>query len=194
MIGWAIGENGNATSRRRGMPLEFHLQERICGISMNAASAGETVEIRTQELVGPEEEHLLGRLEQLEHAVLAKIPGLPPISTIDHILLVIRPDLSGTAYVNELRIRAMVRVNRDVEAGTPVYRGDVTDVSSVDLGVEIPPEDGVILIRSAGWRRSLFFDLGPLLPDHGPRDFPLQNALAQQESLLLGLIKSSGPF
>lgn len=173
------------------MLLEFQLNERVCGISMNSAAAGEKVEIRTQELVGPTEPHLLDRLEQLQLAVFSKIPGLPLPSLIDHLLLVIRPDLSGTAYVNELRIQAMVRVNRAVEAGIPVYRQDITDVTSVDLGVQVPPENGVIVVRSAGWRRSLFFDLGPLIPDHGPREFPLEKAIAQQEVLLLGLIQSS---
>lgn len=171
------------------MPLEFQLNERVCGISMNSASVGGNVQVLTQELIGPTEPHLLGRLEELQGAVFAKIPGLPLPSTIDHVLLVIRPDLTGTAYVNELRIQVMVLVNRDVEAGTPVYPRDVTDVSSVDLGVQVPPDNGVILVRSAGWRRSLFFDLGPLLPEHGPRAFPLEKALAQQELLLLGLIQ-----
>ena len=172
------------------MLLEFQLNERICGISMNSASVGEKVQVRTQELTGPTEPHLLERLEQLQLAVFAKIPGLPLPSMIDHMVLVIRPDLTGTAYVNELRIQAMVRVNRDVEAGTPVDCQDITDVSSVDLGVQVPPDNGVIVLRSAGWRRALFFDLGPLLPEHGPRNFPLEKALAQQELLLLGLIHS----
>ncbi|MCI0462692.1 MAG: hypothetical protein L0Z62_37560 [Gemmataceae bacterium] len=170
------------------MPLEFQLNERVCGMAMHSASVGEKVQVLTQELIGPTEAHLLGRLEELQRAVFSKIPGLPPPSTIDHLLLVIRQNLTGTAYVNELRIRVMVRVNRDVEA--PVSRRDITDVASVDLGVPVPPDNGVIVVRSAGWRRSLFWDLGPLLPEHGPRDYPLEKVLAQQELLLLGLIPS----
>ena len=169
------------------MPQEFQLSERVCGISMNSASIGEKVEIRTQELIGPTETHLLDRLEQIHLAVFAKIPGIPLPSQIDHILVVIRPDLTGSAYVNELHIQAMVRVNRAVEAGTPVFRRDIAEVSSVDLGVKVPPDSGVILIRSSGWRRSLFFDLGPLIPEHGPRTEPLEKVLAQQELLLLGI-------
>ena len=33
------------------MPQEFQLQERVCGFSMNSASAGERVQICTQELL-----------------------------------------------------------------------------------------------------------------------------------------------
>jgi hypothetical protein len=169
------------------MPQEFQLTERIIGVSMNSASAGEKVQVRTQELIGPTETQLLDRLEEIHLAVFAKIPGIPPPSLIDHMLVVIRPDLTGTAYVNELVIQAMVRVNCAVEAGTPVYRGDITEVTSVDLGVQVPPDSGVIVFRSSGWRRSLFFDLGPLIPEHGPRTEPLEKALAQQELLLLGI-------
>jgi len=172
------------------MPQEFQLTERVCGISMNSASVGENVQIRTQDLIGPTEAHLLDRLEQIHLAVFAKIPGIPPPSLIDHMLVVIRPDLSGTAYVNELRIQAMVRVNRAVEAGTPVYRHDINEVTSVDLGVQVPADNAVIVVRSSGWRRSLFFDLGPLIPEHGPRTEPLEKVLAQQELLLLGISQS----
>jgi hypothetical protein len=172
------------------MPLEFRLTERVCGISMNAASVGEKVQVRTQELLGPTEPQLLDRLEQIHHAVLANIPAIPLPSMIDHMLVIIRPDLTGTAYVNELRIQAMVRMNRAVKACTPVYPHDITEVTSVDLGVHVPPDNGVIVVRSSGWRRSLFFDLGPLIPEHGPRTEPLEKLLAQQELLLLGISQS----
>ncbi len=157
---------------------------------MNSAAIGENVQIRTQELVGPKEPQLLDRLEQIDRALFAKIPGIPPPSLIDHLLVIIRPDLSGTAYVNELRIQATVRVNRDVEAGTPVYPRDITEITSVDLGVHVPLDNAVIVVRSSGWRRSLFFDLGPLIPEHGPRTEPLEKVLAQQELLLLGIPQS----
>ena len=169
------------------MPQAFKLAERVIGISMNAAVAGENVQIRTQELIGPTATYLLDRLEQIHLAVFAKIPGMPAPSQIDHLLVIIRPDLTGTAYVNELAIQAMVRVNRAVQAGTPVHREDISDVTLVDLGVQVPPDSGVIVFRSSGWRRSLFFDLGPLMPEHGPRTEPLEKALAQQELLLLGI-------
>jgi hypothetical protein len=172
------------------MPQEFQLTERVIGISMNSASAGEKVQVSTKELIGPGETHLLDRLEGIHFAVFAKIPGIPPPSQIDHLLVVIRPDLTGTAYVNELIIQAMVRVNRAVQAGIPVYRNDIAEVASVDLGVQVPPDNGVIVFRSSGWRRSLFFDFGPLIPEHGPRTEPLEKLLAQQELLLLGITQA----
>lgn len=169
------------------MPHYFSLTERICGISMNAAVAGESVTIRTQELLGPTDPALLDRLEQLHQAVFSKIRQLPIPSVIDHLLILIKPDLSCTAYVNELQIQAMVRINRAIEAGKAVTRNDITEVTAVNLGVEAPPDNGVIVVRSAGWGRSLYYDLGPLHPEHGPRKFPLEQALAMQEMLLIGM-------
>ena len=58
----------------------------------------------------------------LQSVIFSKIAGLPSPTVIDHLLLLIRPDLTGTAYVNELHIQAMVRLNRDIEAGAPVVK------------------------------------------------------------------------
>ena len=139
------------------MPQEFQLTERVCGVSHEFRlrwREGAVSHARTHRAT---EAHLLDRLEQIHLAVFAKIPGIPLPALTDHLLVVIRPDLTGTAYVNELRIRAMVRVNRDVEAGTPIHRHDITEVTSVDLAWK-SPENAVIVVRSSGWRRSLFFD------------------------------------
>jgi len=169
------------------MPLEFRLTVPIGGIALHAASPGEPVDVLTEELLGPAQPQLLSRLEELQSVVFSRIAGLPPPSMIDHLLLLIRPDLSGIAYVNELRIQAMVRVNRAVQAGTPVFQQDITEVSSVDLGVEVPADNAVVVVRSAGWRRSLYWNFGPLNPEHLPRTVPIEKVLAQQELLLLGL-------
>ena len=142
-----------------------------------------------RELVGPMDAlHLVERLEQLQVSVFNKIPGLPPPSMIDHLLVVICQDLSATAYINELAVTAEVKITRSVKAGSPVFVGDIADIASIDLGVEVPLDAGVIVIRSMGWKRSLFFDFGPLGPGYKPRDFSLEQALAQQALLLLGLL------
>ena len=57
-------------------------------------------------------------------------------------------------------------------------RDDIADVASLNLGVEVPRDAGVIVVRSAGWKRALYFDLGPLASDT-PTDrvVPLAQAL-----------------
>lgn len=170
------------------MPITFTLTERLAGYAAATAAAGEKVPICYRELIGPDDAgHLNRQLENLQNSLFAKVPGLPLPSLIDHLLIVIRPNLDCTAYVNELKIVAKVQTSRAVEKGAVVYVGDISDVTSVDLGVEVPPDCGVAFVRSSGWKRSLFFDFGPLHADLGPRQYPVEQALAQQALALLGL-------
>jgi len=177
------------------MPIKFQLNERLAGFALNTPSSGQPVQVLYRELVSPTDSlHLQNRLDQLQGCLFSKILGLPPPYLIDHLLVVIDQDLSGIAYVNELQITAKVRANRAVEAGAPIYAGEISDISSLDLGVEIAIDAAVVLFRSFGWKRSLFFDFGPLKPDFGPRSYSLDRALAQQALLLLGLPPSSPAY
>lgn len=172
------------------MPTEFTLPARLAGFAASGAVEGGTVQLVYRELVAPTDaEHLLDRLERMQKGLFGLIPDLPPPPRIDHLLVVIRPDLSATAYVNELALQAQVKPNRAIKAGEAIYVRDIDDISSIDLGVEIPDDAAVILVRSNGWRRSLFFDYGPILDEPIPRDYPLEKVLAQQALLLLGLMK-----
>ena len=45
----------------------------------------------------------------------------------------------------------------------------------------------MVLVRSTGWKRSLFFDFGPLLPEAERRAYRLDQMLAKQALVLLGL-------
>lgn len=170
------------------MPISFVLTERLAGYAASEAGPGQTVQVVYRALIGPAEPvHLQQQLEQLQGALFSKIPGLPVPSRIDHILVLIAPDLRCTAYVNELNIKEKVKANREVEAGTLVFASDITDVAAVDLGVEIPVDHAVVFVRSFGWKRSLFFDFGPASKDLGPRSYPIEQAFAQQSLGLLGL-------
>ena len=95
--------------------------------------------------------------------------------------------MSAVAYYNELNATASIRVNRDVEAGEEIYQNDISEIASMDLGVDIPEECAVILMRSQGWRRSVFYDLMPLLDEDFVRDYDISSAFAQQALLLLGM-------
>jgi len=175
------------------MAITFQLTERLVGFAAANACGGEPAPVVYRQLVAPSEATLLlDRLERMQGALFNVIPGLPYPSIIDHVLVIIRPDLTAVAYVNELQITAMVKVKRAVAAGQPLYVSDVEDISSINLGVEVPEDAAVVVVRSNGWRRSLFFDFGPLHEPPVPRDYPLDRALAEQALLLLGLVES-GP-
>jgi len=170
------------------MPIEFKIEERLAGYAAASGKGGESVPVIYRELIGPLDAlHLQQQLDQLHGTLFSKVPSLPDPSRIHHLLVLIRPDLSCIAYVNELNIIDKVKVNRSVKRGEPVFVKDIADVAEVDLNVDIPPDFGVVFVRSLGWKRSLFFDFGPLLPDIGPRTIPIEKAFAQQSLLLLGI-------
>ena len=128
----------------------------------------------------------------MQRALFDLIPGLPYPSTIDHIVVIIHPDLSAVAYVNELQISASIKPKRNIAPGEPVYVGDIEEISSINLGLAVPDDSAVVVFRSNGWRRCLFFDFGPINEPPVLRDYPLDRALAEQTLLLLGLLES-GP-
>jgi hypothetical protein len=98
---------------------------------------------------------------------------------------VIKPDLAATAYVNELSPTAQVRAQGPIKKGQPLYEKDILDVVSLDLGVDIPADCAVVLVRSLAWRKALFYDLGPLQTPPQSRDYDLSAALAQQTLTLI---------
>lgn len=168
------------------MPIEFTLPERLAGFVAEGAKKGEKVRVcHAEGLTSLDGGMLTWRLEELQKVAFSYIPGLPHESTIDHMVVIIRPDLSATAYVNELATAAQARAAGAVTVGDPVFASDILDIVSVDLGIEVPDECAVIIVRSLGWRKSLFFDFGPLIPDVGLRKMDLKAILAKQTLQLI---------
>jgi hypothetical protein len=169
------------------MRVDFKLKALLAGFAVTTADAEQGVWICQRELVGPMETHLTDRLEKLQDALFSQIPGLPAPSQIDHIVVTIAPDLSATAVINELQPKAMIKANRAIKAGEGIFVRDIADIAVVDIGIDIPADYGVVVVRSFGWKRSLFYDLTPLGPDKPPRGEALESVLAKQMLLLFGL-------
>lgn len=163
------------------MRIEFTLRQRIVGVCEKTAEGPGFVSVITSEsLTSHDGAILTWRLEELQRCVFADIPDLPPPSMIDNLLVIIGPDLAAVAYVNELRPRALMKANRPISAGETVLVQDIADISSFDLGVEIPDDAAFILVRSFGWRKSLFYDLRPLDPSASRRAMDIPSTLARQ--------------
>lgn len=170
------------------MRIEFELERPLVGFAGASATDGDDVPVIYRELVPPSDTtRVLSRLENLQGGLFSRIPDLPVPSRINHLLVVIKQDLEGIAYVNELNISAEIRPNRAIDAGEEVRIGDVEDVESVDINVNVPEEAGFVLVRSHGWRRSVLYDFGPLLDEPVEREYDLDEALAEQTLLLWGL-------
>lgn len=170
------------------MPIEFKLAERLVGFALTSAGPTEKVAVVPSDLIPPADAFRLTQaLEHLQNILFGLIPGFPPPSVIDHLLLIIRKDLSGIAYINELSFTAQVKVNRTLQAGTQVFSRDIDDIVSFEPNVEVPDDCAVVVVRSAGWKRSLYFDFGPLNEPAQPRSERLGQVLARQALLLLGI-------
>ena len=171
------------------MPRTFNLAERTAGFVIQTAGEGEQVQVLFREaLTSLDGAALTWRLEELHGSIFSRIPELPLPSQIDHLLVVIAPDLKATAYVNELNpvMKATVKAGRRIQAGEPVYVADIHDLESYDLRVSIPSDHAVVVVRSHGWRRALFYDFGPLRqPEAYERNYDLSAVLAEQTLSLL---------
>jgi hypothetical protein len=166
--------------------IDFQVPERPAGFAAETIEPGATGRvICTEALTSFDGTILTWRLEKLQRYLFGRIPGLPPPSLIDTLLVIIRPDLSATAYVNELTQHALIRTKGSIAVGQPVFVDDVLEISSLDLGVPIPSDCAFVLVRSFGWRKSLLYDFGPLSEPAARREFNLDRLLAEQALRLL---------
>jgi hypothetical protein len=180
--------NADQVQSSHKVRIEFSLPEATIGWALHNATATEMVAVRSAALLSPDDAFdVQETLEKLNAGLLDKIPGLPARSQIDNLLIVIKRDLTAVAYVNEPQARAKVRVARAVEKGQPVRNEDIAEVVEVEVDVEVPDDAAIVAVRSFGWRRSLYFDFGPLAPEPQGRIGPLRQVLALQLAMLWGL-------
>lgn len=164
------------------MPYEIKLDERPAGYAMEAASGVEGTPRRVvvREFTSSEDGELfITRLEGWPQIIISRIPPQARIgpSMVDHMLAIIRPDLTGTVYVNELPHVAQIRTTRAIAAGEEIVEADIADISELRFeGVEVPNDAAVLIVLSSGWRKGLFFDFGPL-NDEGDRTYDLWKLL-----------------
>jgi hypothetical protein len=160
--------------------IKFKIPEQIIGFSTNTAKPGEMVNVQYIEAITSLDPMLTWRLEELHNCIFHHIPKLIIPSQIDNLLLIIKPDLTAVAYINEIIETATVKAARAIKKGQNVFANDIKDIISIDLGIEIPKDCALVIIRSFGWRKSLFYDFGPLLREPKLRNYEIQKILAKQ--------------
>jgi len=169
------------------MPIEFTLSERLAGFAGTSAVECEQVSIIFRELIGPDDLSLSDRLEQMHSCLFSKIIGMPQPARIGDLVIAIDQDLRGRAFVDELELIAKAVAAGPVDKGQRVRTNDMREIRSVKLGCEIMDSEAVVVVRSFLWKRSLFYDFGPLHKESGPRSYDLERAMGQQMNLLFGL-------
>jgi hypothetical protein len=132
-----------------------------------------------------EGEPFLARLDSLTKPILAKLPVRVLPSTIDHLVAILRVDNTATVYINECNVFIRARPQQDMQAGQVLYDDAIVDVNSlVFQGVTFPKDAAIIVVFSAGWRKGLFFDLGPVGPDRRERDYEVEPLLGSYMAYL----------
>ncbi|NUP12504.1 MAG: hypothetical protein HOW73_41190 [Polyangiaceae bacterium] len=126
----------------------------------------------------------LTRIEQMHDGLFSRIPNLPNPCGIGTLFVVVRADLSATAYINE-PLRAFARARDNVQAGAMVMLDDILDVDRLMLPGPAHPHDAVVSLLSHGWRRSLYFDFSPLHLPPTERTYDLERLLGLQQAQLL---------
>lgn len=170
------------------MPITYPYDEVPAGYTAEAVAEGDTAKVISREFVSSDDPQLLiSRLEGYPSILLRRVPpyGVDP-SEVSRMLAVIRRDKTVTLYLNEeLDLRSVVRLKRAVGAGQPVYEDDVADIESVSFfNIDIPPDAGIVLVFSVGWRRGLFYDFVPLADEGELRNYDLERVVANYTTYL----------
>ena len=171
------------------MPFEVKINGIPAGYSVKGARQGELCHLVVREFTSSEDGDLfISRLEGLPSELIGLLPPENRIlcSMVDNFLAIVRRDQSATLYVNELPIRLGVRAKRAVQAGQAILADDIAAVEDFGfVGVDIPPDAGIVCLFSQGWRKGLYYDLDPL---HGevatPRDYDFGRMMAQHYAYL----------
>jgi hypothetical protein len=170
------------------MPHEIKFAMLPGGYAAESSRAGAMLPVIVREFTSSEDgNRFIARLEGLPRDIIAMLPGhsFNREATVDHLLAIVRPDCTATVYLDDLPFTLLVRAKRALNAGDPVTLDHILDVTKVKLGgIVVPPDAGVIVVLSAGWRKGFFFDLGPLHGEKRPRDYDLESLLGQYYAYL----------
>lgn len=169
------------------MPFEVTFKDLPAGYCLNAARGGEKVQVSMQEFVSSEDgDKLVTHLEGMSDVILSRLPVWVNPSSIDHILAIIRPDKTGTVYINELEFTGLMRPRRSLKKGEPVFQRDILDIQRMKIrNVTVPADAGFMIVMSCGWRKGFYYDFLPLHAPRNPeRDYDIELLLGQFWSYL----------
>ena len=166
------------------MPYEISFDRPPHGCVLSAVRKGEKAKVAFMEFSSSEDgDRFIQRLDGLASTIIAKLPPEARIrpSIIDHLLAIIRKDGTATVYVNEVGVIQTFRAKRSLAQGEPLYDDDIADIYSHRFqDIEIPSSAGFLYVFSVGWRKGLYYDFSPTLPDAvSGRSYDVEVLLAQ---------------
>jgi hypothetical protein len=172
---------GRRPEGRAPRSYEVRLDAPPAGYALESATEGQTARVAVREFTSSGDgEVFISRLEGIPQQLLSLLPLDAQVrpSMIDHLVAIIRKDLTATVYLNECEIRMQARSARPLEAGEAIFEDDIVDIARLSFeGVEFPPDAGVACVFSFGWRKGFFFDVEPLGIDGPVREYDVGELL-----------------
>lgn len=148
------------------MPYHVKLDVPPIGYALFAGRAGEDVRVAYREFLSSEDgDILISRLEGFPTQIIVRLPPSAQIkaSIIDHLLILIQRNGECIVYVNELITIFKTHARRALKVGETVFECDMIDIEELRYeGIEVSSDVGVFVVFSKGWRKGLYYDLGPL--------------------------------
>src|SRR3954468_14735719 len=139
------------------MPYEIVLKQKPIGYAKGSASEGETAIVVAREFLSSEDgERFFARMDGWPSTIIDALPAEAGISpaNVEHLVALIRQDLTTTVYVNELKQVMRIRSAGPIEAGQAVRESDIADVIEMQFeGLEVPADVGLIIVFSYRWRK-----------------------------------------
>lgn len=176
------------------MPFQLKFDKNLpLGLCVQSIKGPGRVPVCVSEFVSSEDgEILINRLEGLSDMLFGAIRPHTIVdpASVNHFLAVVRPDATGTLFVNDLSSFSWMQAKRDLKKGEPVSSDDIADVQRMRLlhagtVIDVPRDAGVVLFFPVGWRRGLYYDFSPLPQGNGlPRDRDLEVIFGQHYAYL----------
>lgn len=137
-------------------------------------------------------EILINRLEGLSDILFGAIRPHTIVNpaSVNHFLAVVRPDGTGTLFVNDLSLLSLMQSKGEFKKGEAVSFDDIADVQRMRLlyagaVIDVPRDAGVVFFFPVGWRRGLYYDFSPLPQGNGlSRDRDLEVIFGQHYAYL----------
>jgi len=176
------------------MPFQLQFEQRLpMGFPVEWDKESGKIRICVSEFVSSEDGDLLvSRLEGLSDMLFGAIKPaiIIDLAGVNDFLAIVRPDGTGTLFMNEIECFCWMQSKRDCKKGEPVSYDDIADVHRMRLrhakaDIDVPRDAGVAFFFPVKWRRGLYYDFSPLHPGKGqPRDRDLEVIFGQYYAYL----------
>jgi hypothetical protein len=127
------------------------------GFSMTYSKPGEQAKILMKGVATSDESMFYVYAEQIAKLIFPKL-GVTQ-NDINRYLLIIHPDDTADAHLQDFDTTVNVQMTRAVKAGEPVFTNDIADISEARFpGVSITRGDRIVYFERRGWRFGILFD------------------------------------